>query len=257
MAWGYQQRAKWPLGAPALLEKSRRLPWLFICVYLSCVSARRCPSAALSPEASLNQKRLDPFGFNSWSCRSCGQKKKRLIRTAFSVSVSPPFLFLPFSSLCPPLYNGGKWSKRLQGAVTAKPDMEEVYCSAIKQNKKQKYAVWRRALANSKGEQSRGPELGSVCVRTYMCSMCACAYTLIVQKPSGIQSPSHTMKIILLITMETLIKTKVCNYSRSAQDNGVSRRTIQHTDYWCKEWPLAQSNCCMSVSVTCGLLTSL
>lgn len=63
-----------------------------------------------------------------------------------------------------------------------------------------------------------------------MCFMCACAYTLIVQKPSGIQSLSDTMKIILLITMETLIKTKVCNYSRSAQDNGVSRRTIQHTD---------------------------
>lgn len=180
MAWGYQQRAKWPLGAPALLEKSRRLLWLFICVYLSCVSARRCPTAALSPEASLNQKRLDPFGFNSWSCRSCGRKKKkkRLIRTAFSVSVSPPFLFLPLSSLCPPLYSGGKWSKRLQGAVTAKPDEEGVYCSAIKQNKKQKYAVWRRALANSKGEQSRGPELGSVrmCADLHVFHVCMCLY---------------------------------------------------------------------------------
>lgn len=30
--------------------------------------------------------------------------------------------------------------------------------------------------------------------------------------------------------METLIKTKVCNYSRSAQDNGDSRRIILHTD---------------------------
>lgn len=106
------------------------------------------------------------------------KKKKRLIRTAFSVSVSPPFLFLPLSSLCPPLYSGGKWSKRLQGAVTAKPDEEGVYCSAIKQNKKQKYAVWRRALANSKGEQSRGPELGSVrmCADLHVFHVCMCLY---------------------------------------------------------------------------------
>lgn len=51
---------------------------------------------------------------------------------------------------------------------------------------------------------------------------------LIVQKPSGIQSPSNKMKIILLITMETLIKTEECNCSRSAWNNGVSWRTIQH-----------------------------
>lgn len=62
-----------------------------------------------------------------------------------------------------------------------------------------------------------------------MC-LCACAYALIVQKPSGIQSPSDIMKIILLITMETLIKTEVCNYSRSAQDNGDCWRIILHTD---------------------------
>ena len=62
-----------------------------------------------------------------------------------------------------------------------------------------------------------------------MC-LCACAYTLIVQKPSGIQSPSDIMKIIRLITMETLIKTEVCNYSRSARHNGDSRRIILHTD---------------------------
>lgn len=61
-----------------------------------------------------------------------------------------------------------------------------------------------------------------------MC-LCACACSLTVQEPSGIQSPSDIMKIILRITMETLIKTEVCNYSRSAQDNGDSRRIILHT----------------------------
>lgn len=164
--------------------KSRPLFWLLICVYLSCVSAHGCPTEALSPGASLNQKRLVPLGFNSWSCRSIGEK--RLISTAFSVSVSPPFLFLPLSTLCPPRYNGGKWSKRLQGAVAVEPDMEGVYCSAIKQNKKQKYAVQSRALANSRGEQSRGLELGSVCACkwTFMC-LCTCSNMLIVQKHSG------------------------------------------------------------------------
>lgn len=76
-------------------------------------------------------------------------------------------------------------------------------------------------------------------VWTFMCS-CACAYTLTVQRLSGIQSPSDIMKIILLITMETLIKTEVCNYSRSARDNGDSRRIILHTDTdaWSDQWPL-------------------
>lgn len=70
-----------------------------------------------------------------------------------------------------------------------------------------------------------------MCVRvwTFMC-LCARAYTLIVQKPSGIKSPSDIRKIILLITMETLIKTEVCNYSKSAQDNGDSWRIILHRD---------------------------
>lgn len=194
--------------------KRQRLFWLC----LSCVSARGCPTAAFSPEASLNQKRLVPLGFNSQSCRSFGERKKKTDKNSLFC------LCFPLSSLCPHHYKGGKWSKRLQGAVAAEPDMEGVYCSAIKQNKKQKYAVWRRALANSRGKRSRGQSWG-VCV----CGP-SCAYTLFVQEPSGIQSPSDIMKIILLITMETLIKTEVCNYSGSVQNNRVSGRMILHTD---------------------------
>lgn len=76
--------------------------------------------------------------------------------------------------------------------------------------------------------------------------MCACVdlhvFMLIVKKPSGIRSPSDMMKIILAITMETLIKTEVCNYSRYTQDNGDSREIILHTaqttDTWTDQWPL-------------------
>ena len=129
-----------------------------------------------------------------------------------------------------------------------------------KTEQKQKYAVWRRALANSRGEQSRGPALGSVCARG---SLCACAYMLIEQKPSGIQSPSDKMKIILFITMEALIKTAVCNYSRPAPDNGDTLSMNLHTDTgcWHLEWPVvptcSESICCsrMSVPVISGLLT--
>lgn len=49
-----------------------------------------------------------------------------------------------------------------------------------------------------------------------------------VQKPSAIQSPSDMMKMILLVTVETLIKTEECNYRRSAWNTGVSQGTIQH-----------------------------
>lgn len=43
---------------------------------------------------------------------------------------------------------------------------------------------------------------------------------LLPSKPSGNRSASDIMKITLLITMETLIKTEVCHYSGSAQNSG-------------------------------------
>ncbi len=232
--------------------KSRHLFWLLICVYLSCASACGCPTAGLSPEASLNQKRLVPLGFNSWSCRSFDWKKKTDKNSLFCLCF--PFFSLPPAPLLPhvhPTIMEENEARGCRGQWLRSQTWKGVYCSAIKQKKKQKYAVWRRALANSRGEQSRGPELGSMRVRvwTFMC-LCTCAYTLIVQKPSGIQSPSDIMKIILLITMGTLIKTEVCNYSRSAQDNGDSRRIILHTttDYWRMQWPVAPK--CSSVNQT-------
>lgn len=187
MAWGYQQSAAGPLDATVLIERAD------VCFDSSFVSTCHVCLLTVVP--------LRPFFQGPvWTRRGwfllalivdpAGQlvKKKRLISAAFSVSVSPPFLFLPLSTLCPPCYNGGKWSKRLRGAVAVEPDMEGVYCSAIKQNKKQKYAVRSGALADSRGEQSRagGPALGSVCACkwTFMC-LCTCSNMLIVQKRSG------------------------------------------------------------------------
>lgn len=59
------------------------------------------------------------------------------------------------------------------------------------------------------------------------------------------------MKIILLITKETLIKTEVCNYSRSARDNEVSRRIILHTDYWRTQWPAAPKCSYQTAAAAC------
>lgn len=67
----------------------QRLLWHLICVYLSCVPTCGCPTAAQSPEASLNHKSLDPCGFNSLSYRSREQKKTD--KNSFSVSVSSSF----------------------------------------------------------------------------------------------------------------------------------------------------------------------
>lgn len=47
-----------------------------------------------------------------------------------------------------------------RGAVAAEPDVEGVYCSAIKQNKNRNMQSEGELVANSRGRQSRGPELG-------------------------------------------------------------------------------------------------
>lgn len=146
MAQGYRQSAAWSLGATVLIERAD------VCFDSSFVST--CHVCL--------EVQLWPFLQRLVWTRKCWSLLVLMADPEKKTDKNRLFcLCLPLSSLCPPRYNGAKWSKRLQGAVVVEPDMEGVYCSVIKQNKKLKYAVWRRALAYSRGEQSRGPELGN------------------------------------------------------------------------------------------------
>lgn len=112
-----------------------------------------------------------------------GKKKKKktdknglfcLFPLLFSVFPSPPSVH--------PIIMEENEARGFQGAVAVEPDVEGVYCSAIKQNKKQKYAVWRRALANSRGGAEQGACVGEhvwvrvfgpswVCVYVPLCTL--------------------------------------------------------------------------------------
>lgn len=110
-----------------------------LCLVVMCVSAPRCPSAAFSPEASLNQKRLHALDFKGWSCRSCGLKKKKKTdkNSVFCLCFSS-FSSKPPSSLSTPSYNGGKWSKGLQGGRDCEARHGEglLLCNKIQQKKR-------------------------------------------------------------------------------------------------------------------------
>lgn len=77
--------------------------------------------------------------------------------------------------------------------------------------------------------------------------LCACAYTLIVQKTLRYSISNWYNENNTPYYQVTLIKTEVCNYSRSAQDNGASRRSTPHTDTD-MEWPVDHK--CSSVNQT-------